>query len=87
MSLPNIFSDEAIIPESIFFECTPQSLAALLRELLADPRRGDQQIQAATRFLNTLGIAPVDHVKLPSGTTPHMMRPSVAAAHAVLDVL
>lgn len=84
ISLPNILLNSAIIPEALFQACTHSKLAALLKELLHNDGRREEQIVAAQKVLKLLCPperlinSPVD---LPIHSSPSMLAASVILYH------
>lgn len=54
ISLPNILTDSAIIPEALFQACTPTNLASLLMKLMHNKRLQEEQIVAAENVIKLL---------------------------------
>lgn len=54
ISLPNILLDSAIIPEALFQSCKPADIALLLKDLIHDHVRREEQIIAARKFVKLL---------------------------------
>nr|AFK35729.1 unknown [Medicago truncatula] len=54
ISLPNILLDSAIIPEALFQSCKPENIALLLKDLIHDHVRREEQIIAARKFVKLL---------------------------------
>ena len=74
VSLPNILSGKAIVPEFLQDDCAPGNLGTALLPLLRDQEAADAQIEA---------LAPALHQLLPDDGH----NPSVLAAKQLLDVL
>lgn len=54
ISLPNILTDSAIIPEALFQACTPTNLASLLMKLMHNKGLQEEQIVAAENVMKLL---------------------------------
>jgi lipid-A-disaccharide synthase len=72
-SLINIIADREVVPELIQADATPDRVAAALRPLLTDPAQAAAQRAASHAVLDSL--------------RPGALRPSEAAAAAVLELL
>eukprot|EP00850_Spirogloea_muscicola_P014524 SM000105S13869 [mRNA] locus=s105:155069:157184:- [translate_table: standard] len=83
ISLPNIILNRPAIAEAAFWRCTPTVLCYLLRGLIEQEEQRALQAGAAVQVLQQL----VSHESGGSSTAGAMIRPSVAAAEAILKSL
>eukprot|EP00850_Spirogloea_muscicola_P010186 SM000059S18663 [mRNA] locus=s59:214869:220827:- [translate_table: standard] len=80
ISLPNIILNRPAIAEAAFGRCTPTVLCSLLRGLIEQEEQRALQAGAAVQVLQQL----VSHKSGGSSAAGAMIRPSVAAAEAIL---